>query len=144
MSTDHDTPETPALRLARAWIGAINTRDADAFAAILSEDYTYSGMARTPPGLGVRWDREAFLDAVRRGGGGMRRPVVMTIVGALAAGNRAVIEAAGYGERQDGGVYANDYCLVFEARDGKVASVRDYCCTATASDHFQAVAAQAG
>lgn len=132
----------PALRLARAWVDALNRRSAKALSAILAEDFTYWGMARTPPDLGVRWGRDAFITAVQRGGGGMRKPVLMTIVRDWEAGDRAVVEAEGHGERRDGGVYANDYCLIFEVRDGQVTAVRDYCCTATALGHFRALAEQ--
>jgi ketosteroid isomerase-like protein len=76
---------------------------------------------------------------VAKGGGAMSKPVIMTIVSELGAGDRAVLEAEGYGERADGGVYANVYCLMFWAREGQVRAVHDYCCTATAFAHFQQI-----
>ena len=103
-------------------------------------DFAYWGMARTPPELGVRWGHDEWLAALQRNAGAMRKPVVMTVVRAFASGAQAVIEAQGYGERSDGAVYANDYCMVFETADGKVRAVRDYCCTATAAPHFAALA----
>ena len=108
-----------------------------AFETLLASDFTYTGMARTPPELGVHWDRETFVGVVGKGGASMRKPVLMTIVSEMEAGDRAVLEAEGYGERPDGGVYANVYCLMFWTRDGQVTAVHDYCCTATAFAHFQ-------
>ena len=48
-----------------------------------------------------------------------------------------MLETEGYGERPDGGVYANIYCLMFWTKDGQVTALNDYCCTATAFAHFQ-------
>jgi ketosteroid isomerase-like protein len=126
-----------ALGLALGWVDAINGRDMAAFERLLALDFTYTGMARTPPELGVHWDRATFVGMVAKGGGSMRKPVIMTIVSQLEAGDRAVLEAEGYGERPDGGVYANVYCLMFWTRGGQVTAVHDYCCTATAFAHFQ-------
>jgi ketosteroid isomerase-like protein len=125
-----------ALTAARGWVAGVNGRDADALERLLAPDFTYAGMARTPPELGVRWDRATFLGMVRKGGGSMKKPVIMTIVSEMEAGDRAVLETEGYGERPDGGVYANVYGLMFWTRDGQVTAVHDYCCTATAFAHF--------
>ncbi|HEY2659758.1 MAG TPA: nuclear transport factor 2 family protein [Caulobacteraceae bacterium] len=123
--------------LARRWVSALNARDASVFETLLAPDFTYAGMARTPPELGVRWDREIFVSKVVRGAGVMAKPVVMTIVSELEAGERAVLETEGHGIRTDGGVYANVYCLMFWTQDGRVTAVHDYCCTATAFAHFE-------
>jgi ketosteroid isomerase-like protein len=125
-----------ALKAARGWIEAINTRDLAAMAKILAPEFRYNGMARTPPELGVRWDRQTFLDTVAKSGGGMKKHVEMTVVSELETADRAVLEVEGYGERHDGGVYANVYCLMFWTRDGQVTELHDYCCTGTALAHF--------
>ena len=143
MPVDIASPASEALDLALGWLDALNRRDADAMAALVSDDFTYSGMARTPPELGVRWGHDEWLAAFQRNAGAMRKPVIMTIVRAFASGAQAVIEAQRYGERGDGAVYANDYCMIFDTAAGKVRSVRDYCCTATAEAHFAALAAWA-
>lgn len=132
-----------SLTAARAWVDFVNKRDADALETLLAEDFTYSGMARTPPELGVRWGKEQFLAAVRRGGGSMRKPVIMSVVSEMEAGDRAVLETEGYGERPDGGVYANVYGLMFWTRGDQVTAVHDYCCTSTAKAHFDHINAYA-
>src|ERR1700722_14182742 len=90
-----------ALVLGRRWIAAVNGRDAAALQGLLAPEFTYTGMARTPPELGVHWDRDTFVDMDVKGGANMRRPVIMTIVSELDAGDRAVLETEGYGERPD-------------------------------------------
>jgi ketosteroid isomerase-like protein len=133
----------PGISLARRWVAAVNARNLAAFEGLLASDFTYTGMARTPPDLGVHWDGDTFVKMVVKGAATMRKPVIMTIVGELDAGDRAVLETEGYGERPDGGVYANIYCLMFWTRDGKVSAVHDYCCTATAVAHFNHINAAA-
>lgn len=141
---NHDIDiDNEALALGRAWIAALNARDIGAMSALLADDYSYWGMALTPPELGVRWGKGAFIAALQRGRG-MAKPVVMTEARALGAGAQAVIEAEGHGVREDGGLYANNYCLIFEARDGQVTAVRDYCCTATAAAHFGSLSGVGG
>jgi ketosteroid isomerase-like protein len=140
MTDKSGQPEGAALSLAKQWVQAVNARDVAALERLFAPDSMYSGMALTPPEQGVRWGREMFCKMVARGGGSMRKPVIMTVVGELDAGDRAVIECEGYGERPDGGVYANVYALMFWTRDGQITKVHDYCCTATAAAHFKHLA----
>jgi ketosteroid isomerase-like protein len=137
MADNNHVASGRALGLARQWLAALNQRNGPALESLLARDFTYTGMARTPPELGVHWDRDTFIKTVGTSGASMRKPVVMKIVSELDAGDRAVLEAEGYGERPDGAVYANVYCLMFWTRDGQVSAVHDYCCTATAFAHFQ-------
>jgi ketosteroid isomerase-like protein len=118
--------------LARRWVEAVNQRDEAALRAILSDDFLYSGMGRTRKELSVRWDKDQFVTTVLSARTRARKPVVMTVVRALAEGNRVTLETDGYGEMKDGFVYANAYCLLYEIEGGKIRAVRDYCCTRTA------------
>jgi uncharacterized protein len=118
--------------LARRWVEAVNQRDEAALRAILSDDYLYSGMGRMPEELAVRWNKDQFLATVLSARARARKPVVMTVVRALAEGNRVTLETDGYGEMKDGFVYANAYCLLYEIEGDKIKGVRDYCCTHTA------------
>jgi ketosteroid isomerase-like protein len=118
--------------LARRWVEAVNQRDEAALRAILSDDYLYSGMGRMPEELAVRWNKDQFLTTVLSARARARKPVVMTVVRALAEGNRVTLETDGYGEMKDGFVYANAYCLLYEIEGDKIKAVRDYCCTHTA------------
>jgi ketosteroid isomerase-like protein len=125
-----------SLELARRWIDALNQRDLEVLRTLLTDDFRYSAMVRTPKELAIRWDRDTFLQFAAQGGG-MRKPVQMTIVGETTTGDQVVIETEGYGERDDGYVYANIYCFLFWIRDGKISAIHDYCCTHTAVLHIE-------
>jgi ketosteroid isomerase-like protein len=126
-----------ALKLARQWMDMVNRRDAG-LGSILTDDFHYSAMARNPPELAVRWDKEKFL-GIAKSTAGFRKPVVMKTVSEFATGDRAVIEAEGYSERDDGYVYANVYCFNFWTDAGRIKAIHDYCCTHTAWLHGQHV-----
>jgi ketosteroid isomerase-like protein len=119
--------------LARRWVDAINRRDGDALRAILSDDFLYSGMGRTPKALAVRWNREQMLDSVMHLGVDlMKKPVVMTVVSEMGEGNWVTLEMEGHSETKDGRIYANAYCFLYEIEGEKIKAIRDYCCTETA------------
>jgi ketosteroid isomerase-like protein len=44
----------------------------------------------------------------------------------IAEGDIVVVEARGQNVTRDGKLYENDYCYVFEFRDGKVAALTEY------------------
>ena len=140
------TEDPPSLILARAWLKALNARDHAARSALLHPDFLYSAMARNPPALAIRWDRQTFLERSAPTSRAMARPVVMTVKSEMAAGDRAVIETEGYSEHVDGYVYANVYCFLVWVRDGQISEIHDYCCTHTAmlyGEHMMALAAAA-
>jgi len=118
--------------LAHRWVDAINRRDETALRAVLSDDFLYSGMGRTPKEIAVRWHKDEFVAIVLLARTRMKKPVVMTVIRELAEGNRVAFETEGYGEMRDGFVYANAYCLLYEIDGDKIKAVRDYCCTHTA------------
>jgi ketosteroid isomerase-like protein len=118
--------------LAHRWVHAINQRDETTLRAVLSDDFLYSGMGRTPAEIAVRWNKDEFVATVLLARTRMKKPVVMTVIRELAEGNRVVFETQGYGEMRDGFVYANAYCLLYEIDGDKIKAVRDYCCTHTA------------
>jgi ketosteroid isomerase-like protein len=126
------TTATDALSLARQWIERLNRRDQPGLSAILADDFLYSAMGRNPPEFVLRNSRAKFLEEVTYTQTLMRKPVVMKIVNAFAgADDRAVIESEGHGEMEDGFVYENSYCFLFQAKDGKIKTIHDYCCTHT-------------
>jgi ketosteroid isomerase-like protein len=118
--------------LAHRWVHAINQRDETTLRAVLSDDFLYSGMGRTPAEIAVRWNKDEFVATVLLARTRMKKPVVMTVIRELAEGNRVVFETQGYVEMRDGFVYANAYCLLYEIDGDKIKAVRDYCCTHTA------------
>jgi ketosteroid isomerase-like protein len=126
------TDPNDALTLARRWIESLNRRDEADLSAILSDNFLYSGMVKNPPELASRYDKAKFLGIVKStAGAGWKKPVIMTVKSAFGAGDRAVIEAEGYSELDDGYVYANVYCFNFWTEGGKIKAIHDYCCTHT-------------
>jgi ketosteroid isomerase-like protein len=119
--------------LARRWVDAINSRDGEALRSILSDDFLYSGMGRTPKEMAVRWSKDQMLNSVMHlGVDHMKKPVVMTVVSAMGEGNWVTLEMEGQSETKDGRIYANAYCFLYEIEGDKIKAIRDYCCTETA------------
>jgi ketosteroid isomerase-like protein len=119
--------------LARRWVDAINNRDAATLRAILSDDFLYSGMGRTPKEMAVRWGKDQMLNSVLHlGVNHMKKPVVMKVVSEMGEGSWVTLEMEGQSETKDGRIYANAYCFLYEIENGKIKAVRDYCCTETA------------
>lgn len=58
------------------------------------------------------------------------RDVTVTFRGFHAVGERVVVEETMTATLAGGGHYANDYCFVFELRDGLIHRVREYMDTA--------------
>jgi ketosteroid isomerase-like protein len=130
-----ESEPSESLLLGRRWVDALNRRDLAGLTAVLHDDFQYSSIARNPPELIVRWNRDKFLGittATAGSGSGFRKPVLMKTVSEVGAGDRAVIEAEGYSELDDGYVYANVYCFNFWTKDSKIVAIHDYCCTHTA------------
>jgi ketosteroid isomerase-like protein len=129
-----DSSDSPALALARQWVDMLNRRDIAGLMSIMADDFLYSTMARNPPEFVLRNSREKFLGQVRVSGAGSRfkKLVMMKVVGAFGTGNRAVLETEGYGELDDGYVYANVYCFNFWTENDKIKAIHEYVCTQTA------------
>ncbi len=60
------------------------------------------------------------------------RDVTVTFHGFYADGNRVIVEETMTATLANGNHYANDYCFVFELRDGLIHRVREYMDTARA------------
>ncbi len=120
-------------QVARKWLDAMNRRDKAAFAALLSDDFQYSGMGRTPKEMAVRWNKDTMIDmAMNIAVKTMKVPVTMKILSEMSEGNRVAMETEGYSETLEGKIYANAYCFLLEIKGDQVKAVHDYCCTHTA------------
>jgi uncharacterized protein len=56
------------------------------------------------------------------------------IVSVTAEEDRVVVEFEGKATASDGTPYANNYCMVFTLRGGKIARVHEYFCSKLADD----------
>ncbi|MDT0306217.1 nuclear transport factor 2 family protein [Streptomyces sp. DSM 44917] len=120
-----------------AW-RAFASHDAERIAAVFAEDAEWLAPAgnATAVALGApshMVGREAIVrflaEDFRRL---FARDVTVTFRGFHADGERVVVEETMTATLADGGQYANDYCFVFELRDGLIHRVREYMDTARA------------
>jgi ketosteroid isomerase-like protein len=62
----------------------------------------------------------------------------ITPTSAIAQGDKVAVEATSYAKLKNGKVYQNAYHFLFEFRDGKILSVKEYMDTQHAYDIFYA------
>ncbi|MGW2328158.1 nuclear transport factor 2 family protein [Streptomyces sp. NPDC001700] len=118
-----------------AW-QAFATHDADQISAVFTEDAEWLA----PPGnataialdapshmVGKRAITRFLADDFPRL---FVRDVAVTFHGFHVDGDRVIVEETMAATLADGNHYANDYCLVFELRDGLIHRVREYMDTA--------------
>ena len=128
-------------QLVRQLIEAMNTGDINDYLALLPDDYTH-----TIPGksafAGTR-NKAQLVEALQGTGMMFPKGLKMTVKGMIAEGDKVGVETESYGETIDGKVYNNEYHWLFEVRDGKIQSAREYMCTAHAVEVFGPLMANA-
>lgn len=67
-----------------------------------------------------------------------RTALEITPTAAIAQGDKVAVEATSYAKLKNGKVYQNQYHFLFEFRDGKILSVKEYMDTKHAYDIFYA------
>ncbi|WP_327586918.1 nuclear transport factor 2 family protein [Nonomuraea sp. NBC_00507] len=115
---------------------ALASYDPDRISAIFAEDAEWL----SPPGNAVAVALEATHHMVGRKAivhffaedfpRLFVRDVILTFHGFHAAGERMIVEATLAAKLADGKHYINDYCFVFELRDGLIHRAREYVDTA--------------
>jgi ketosteroid isomerase-like protein len=118
-----------------AW-RAFASHDADRISAVLAEDAEWTAPVGNATAVALEAPshmvgREAIVrflceDFPRL----FARDVTVTFHGFHAEGERVVVEETMTATLADGRPYANDYCFVFELRDGLIHRVREYMDTA--------------
>jgi hypothetical protein len=66
----------------------------------------------------------------------LKSPAVITIHGMVAEGDMVAVTGESHGVSNKGRNYNNEYHFLFEVRDGKVQTVKEYCDTAHAKRVF--------
>lgn len=120
----------------RQWFDAVNRGDEQGILDVLTDDFLFRAMARSPKWIQYRWGKAEFAAAPKAMGTVMKRPVVMEIVGMIGEGNEVAVEACTDGELNNGKIYDNAYHFVFVVRDGQIAQVREYCCSHLVEECF--------
>jgi len=123
-------------QLVRDYIDCVNRGDGTAIRNLLSEDFLFKSMPRNPEWMKYRWGPDEFAAIPGMMAEQMKKPLVMTLLGLTAEGDRVCAETESHGELLDGRVYENNYHFVFEIRDGRITEVREYSCSYTAAKVF--------
>jgi ketosteroid isomerase-like protein len=115
---------------------AVRRFDKAAILELLAEDFVFKGMGRHPDWMRYEWGAEGFADAPREMSTKMSKPIVMTLRGMIAEGDRVAVQADSYAQMRNGKIYDNAYHFVFMFENDKIREVLEYCCTYTVFDVF--------
>lgn len=112
--------------LVEEFMKVFSTGEVDAILGMMGESATW-WVAGTMEGISGTKDKKGFgemLGGISDGveGGAIR----LTPEAFTAEGERVAVETESYAELKNGRVYNNHYHFVFEVRDGKIQSVKEY------------------
>ncbi len=114
------------------FIDAMGRGDAAAAAPCLNDDaYTLAKGFGKFAGVRQRDTILATIDAFSKLMPGGMEPDIVSVT---AEGDRVVVEFEGNGTLYTGEPYANEYCMVFTLREGKISQVNEYFCTILADE----------
>jgi ketosteroid isomerase-like protein len=109
-------------------IAAVGAGDAESFLGAFAADIDYRLIGSTPVsarGQGI----DGWTKLVLRVGDFLSEPVKLDVSNIIAAGDFVVTEATGDAVTTTGKRYANEYCLIWQLRDGKIVRFTEYCDT---------------
>ena len=119
-------------QLVLTFIEAMGRGDADAAAPCIAED-TFILAKGFGKFAGVR-THDTILATIGAFRQLMPDGMAPTILSVTADDDRVVVEFEGHGTLVNGEDYANQYCMVFMIRDGKIRQVNEYFCTILADE----------
>jgi ketosteroid isomerase-like protein len=112
-----------------AWVAAVNSGDEQAILGMLSDDFIFKMMARSPKWLRYRWNRQEFAVASKAQSTLLTDPIHLEVVGLFGEGDRVVLEMQTDVILKNGKHYDNAYSVIFEFKGGKICQVREYSCS---------------
>ncbi len=119
-------------QLVLKFIEAMGKGDAKAAAPCITDDaFT---MAKGFGKFAGKRTRETILGTIDAFSRLMPKGMEPNILTMIAEGDRVVVEFEGNGTLINGETYANEYCMVFTLRDGKICQVNEYFCTILADE----------
>jgi uncharacterized protein (TIGR02246 family) len=123
------TTDTSATRqVVEAYVAALQRGDIDALRASFTPDATW-WLRGDLPTAGVWKGPDQILDgflARMTAQLDTTRPLSQELKHVIADGDLAVAEWTSRATTRSGAAYENDYAVVFEVRDGRIAAVREY------------------
>ena len=122
-----------AKEIVRRYIDASNEGDRATIAASFTDDATFTIWGEMPVSgttVGKQSIMEEFLPAART----LFQPgtLHLQVDRILADGDHVIAEVKAHGKSAAGELYENEYCMVFEMRDGRISALREYMDTAYA------------
>lgn len=111
------------------WLEAVNSGKNEKILDLLTEDFLFKTMARSPEWLKYRWNKEQFAAAPEAQSTLLESPIRMEQVNLIGDGDLVVLEAQTDAYLKNGKHYDNAYSLIFQLRDGKIEEVREYSCS---------------
>ena len=138
------TPEQNKA-LAQEFFARFSASDLDGALATLTDDATWliPGKRDRMPTAGLYTKERIarlFHAMLKQLKGGLR----MTVLSALAEGDRVALEVESSGDLENGRLYRQQYHFLLQFRDGRICAVREYLDTQHAHDVWIAAASQAG
>ena len=103
--------------------------------ALMAENATWTVMGKSSSVSQTQTMSKAqFMELLQGLGPVFPKGLQATIKGITAEGDRVALESESYGETVSGKIYNNSYHTLFEIRDGKIQTVREYCDTLHVQD----------
>jgi ketosteroid isomerase-like protein len=135
--TVHPPSSSANEGVVREYFAAMARGDVDGVLALMHEDVSFWIGGSIP--ISGTYDKAMFERDLRTGNPEFRpppftRPLVVTITGTTAQGDRVAVEAESASELQDGRRYRNLYHHLFVLRDGLIAEIREYMDTQLAGE----------
>jgi hypothetical protein len=109
--------------------------DIEGVLALMTDDATWRipGKKELTPTAGV-YSKERIGRLFRRMVDNLTGGLRMSVVSAIAEGDRVAVEAISSGDLRNGRLYRQEYHIIMEFRDGKICAVREYLDTQHAHD----------
>ena len=92
----------------------------------LADDVTFRAIGSNSWSVKIKGKEELVREIYARVRERMEGPLKSQATRILADGDFVVVQARGDNTLKDGRRYANDYCLVFRFKDGKIVEIEEY------------------
>jgi uncharacterized protein len=112
---------------AQRFFELFSASDIDGVLALMTDDATWRipGKKELTPTAGV-YTKERIGRLFRRMLEGLTAGLSMTVLSAIAEGDRVALEVVSSGDLKNGRLYRQEYHFLMEFRDGKISAVREY------------------
>jgi ketosteroid isomerase-like protein len=131
--------------LAHAFFARFSASDLDGALATMTDDATWliPGKRDRMPTAGL-YTKERIARLFRAMLNQLKGGLRMTVLSAIAEGDRVALEVESNGDLQNGRLYRQQYHFLLEFRDGRICAVREYLDTQHAHDVWIAAASTEG